>query len=200
MALIKCPECGKEVSSEASNCPNCGHPINNKAIVSFNNNKTTLMKIVGIICGIFMIVIISFTIFNVSKKSKTIYDEIIDCTLEMQELHGELSLIIATVFCKDETQYCIIYFDGTGENWRLGSTYVIYQTKKGKETIVRDPSLDLSPLNKEFIELIRLSAESDCDELKKEEKIITYEQYLNFEDGYVEVDMRELRDKFSERK
>lgn len=27
MALIKCPECGKEVSSAATNCPNCGHPI-----------------------------------------------------------------------------------------------------------------------------------------------------------------------------
>ena len=30
MALIKCPECGKEVSSNASNCPNCGHPIAQK--------------------------------------------------------------------------------------------------------------------------------------------------------------------------
>lgn len=28
MALIKCNECGKEVSSNASNCPNCGNPIN----------------------------------------------------------------------------------------------------------------------------------------------------------------------------
>ncbi|MDY4027897.1 MAG: zinc ribbon domain-containing protein [Butyrivibrio crossotus] len=27
MALIKCPECGKEVSSSAKSCPNCGHPI-----------------------------------------------------------------------------------------------------------------------------------------------------------------------------
>jgi uncharacterized membrane protein YvbJ len=27
MALIKCKECGKEVSSEAKNCPNCGYPI-----------------------------------------------------------------------------------------------------------------------------------------------------------------------------
>lgn len=27
MALIKCPECGKEVSSGATSCPNCGHPI-----------------------------------------------------------------------------------------------------------------------------------------------------------------------------
>lgn len=25
MALIKCPECGKEISDKASNCPNCGY-------------------------------------------------------------------------------------------------------------------------------------------------------------------------------
>ena len=28
MALINCPECGKEVSSQAPACPSCGHPIN----------------------------------------------------------------------------------------------------------------------------------------------------------------------------
>lgn len=28
MALIKCPECGKEVSDKAKTCPNCGYPIN----------------------------------------------------------------------------------------------------------------------------------------------------------------------------
>jgi TM2 domain-containing membrane protein YozV len=28
MALINCPECGREVSDAAPNCPNCGHPIN----------------------------------------------------------------------------------------------------------------------------------------------------------------------------
>ena len=27
MALITCPECGKEISSKASSCPNCGYPI-----------------------------------------------------------------------------------------------------------------------------------------------------------------------------
>lgn len=27
MALIKCPECGKEISDRASSCPNCGYPI-----------------------------------------------------------------------------------------------------------------------------------------------------------------------------
>lgn len=29
MSLINCPECKKEVSSNAKNCPNCGTPIDN---------------------------------------------------------------------------------------------------------------------------------------------------------------------------
>ena len=28
MALIKCPECGKEISDKAKSCPKCGYPIN----------------------------------------------------------------------------------------------------------------------------------------------------------------------------
>lgn len=32
MALIKCPECGKEISDKAAACPNCGTPIADKKI------------------------------------------------------------------------------------------------------------------------------------------------------------------------
>lgn len=31
MALIKCPECGKEISDKALACPNCGNPMNQQA-------------------------------------------------------------------------------------------------------------------------------------------------------------------------
>jgi len=31
MALINCPECGKQVSDAASACPHCGHPIRSAA-------------------------------------------------------------------------------------------------------------------------------------------------------------------------
>ena len=31
MALIKCPECGKDVSTSAEACPHCGFPIKNNA-------------------------------------------------------------------------------------------------------------------------------------------------------------------------
>lgn len=33
MAIIKCPECGKEVSNKAKNCVHCGCPISNEATV-----------------------------------------------------------------------------------------------------------------------------------------------------------------------
>ena len=37
MALIKCPECGNEVSSSATSCPNCGYPI--RETLSVNNGS-----------------------------------------------------------------------------------------------------------------------------------------------------------------
>ena len=30
MSLVKCPECGKEVSTEAKLCPHCGYPLEKK--------------------------------------------------------------------------------------------------------------------------------------------------------------------------
>ena len=40
MALIKCPECGREISDKASACPSCGTPIADKKIpVHFERKK-----------------------------------------------------------------------------------------------------------------------------------------------------------------
>ncbi len=35
MALINCPECGKEISDQAVSCPNCGTPLGNKKFCKF---------------------------------------------------------------------------------------------------------------------------------------------------------------------
>lgn len=37
MALIKCPECGREISDKAGSCPHCGYPID-------NNESNTVKK------------------------------------------------------------------------------------------------------------------------------------------------------------
>ncbi len=55
MALIKCPECGKEISDKASVCPNCGYPISNTSSAGSTASyaqirvvcKTATMKVDG---------------------------------------------------------------------------------------------------------------------------------------------------------
>ena len=47
MALIKCPECGKEISDKASVCPNCGTPIADKKIkVHFHRKKSFVAPLI----------------------------------------------------------------------------------------------------------------------------------------------------------
>jgi hypothetical protein len=47
MALINCPECGKQVSDKAEKCPNCAYPINPTAQITANNQpiKTEPVKV-----------------------------------------------------------------------------------------------------------------------------------------------------------
>lgn len=44
MAMIKCPECGKEISSKATVCPNCGCPSSEFANIPDENMDTTSVK------------------------------------------------------------------------------------------------------------------------------------------------------------
>ncbi len=38
MAIIKCPECGKEISSLAESCPHCGRPMKKKTTTHYYND------------------------------------------------------------------------------------------------------------------------------------------------------------------
>lgn len=50
MALIKCKECGKEISDTLNTCPNCGIEIKTKKnVVKDNNNKRFDILEIGII-------------------------------------------------------------------------------------------------------------------------------------------------------
>ena len=57
MALIKCPECGKEISSGSKSCVNCGYKIKQK-----KNKK--LIGIIAISVVVIAIIIIVFFVLN----------------------------------------------------------------------------------------------------------------------------------------
>lgn len=61
--LVKCKECGKEISSNATVCPNCGYQnINNKEKASF-----------GILALCFLIPIVGIILFAINISSKPKY-------------------------------------------------------------------------------------------------------------------------------
>jgi len=39
MALIKCSECGKEISDKAGACPSCGNPVRNQLVAVDKNEE-----------------------------------------------------------------------------------------------------------------------------------------------------------------
>ena len=67
MALIKCKECGKELSDQAESCPNCGYKLKEveipKVIVEKSNTSRTgtILCIVGgsLLLGFAIIVVIA---------------------------------------------------------------------------------------------------------------------------------------------
>ena len=59
MALIKCKECGKEISDQATTCPNCGYPMHQKITGNTNiNEKIDNKKAIFIIIAIFVFALI----------------------------------------------------------------------------------------------------------------------------------------------
>ena len=65
MALIKCSECGKEISDKASACPNCGCPIKienaettNNTSQNQSNNKSNKKIIIIILLVMFVIMLL----------------------------------------------------------------------------------------------------------------------------------------------
>lgn len=81
MALIKCPECGREISNKAISCPNCGYPIISKEdnflsslkIQSNYNNmiskekKMKFFRVLAIFCIICWVLLFSWQKTNDSK-------------------------------------------------------------------------------------------------------------------------------------
>lgn len=65
MAMIKCPECGKEISDRAENCPNCGFILKKK-------NKLLIPMLVLIVLVIF--VVCGYVFFVNDKGGKSTVD------------------------------------------------------------------------------------------------------------------------------
>ena len=85
MALIKCPECGKEVSDRAPKCPNCGYKNNDIEDVANKKDKPSGVGIiVGITCASIMvlwgIIVLIVIIYSLTEPNNPdVLGDVITC-------------------------------------------------------------------------------------------------------------------------
>lgn len=92
MALIKCPECGKEISDTAKSCPNCGYKIHNKkSFLHFLNDGTNCIICIVINIVLSLIGIAMFSkgksemLFWVKMKSELGVEDAMHCIRNIQK-------------------------------------------------------------------------------------------------------------------
>ena len=77
MALVKCPECKKEISDSADSCPHCGYKLKNtkkdsSSDFNFTKDDSNVLLVVAVIC-LFAVPIVGIILLIValSQKKKT---------------------------------------------------------------------------------------------------------------------------------
>lgn len=71
MALIKCKECGKEISAKTNICPYCGYENQSKSKISYSSQLKTGSIVSLISCSIIIILILSYTLMGYMIPSNT---------------------------------------------------------------------------------------------------------------------------------
>ena len=86
MALIKCEECGREISSAATNCPYCGAPIKSKKA----GMSSMIYMIIFIIIGAALEIAAEVIFWETYRPSEEL--------LTLLYILGGVAFVIAIVF------------------------------------------------------------------------------------------------------
>ncbi len=124
-----------------------------------------------------------------SDKPKKVEEEIVAYLNELTEKYGEIGYDAQHIYCDGEHQYFIIYYYGTGSNTKTPDTAAIYRVDKNNNSeIYLDLMEEKSELNNAFDKALLGACEEKYTEYKQDKKELTYEDFKNFEEGYINVD------------
>ena len=131
MALVKCPECGREVSDTAGTCPGCGYSLNTK-------KRELPVKKIGIVSGVAIVIVVCIIIiFSVNKLSETEQadvDRVVAAITSIEEvsLTSESKIIEAEKLYNELSAKCQRH---VGNHKELSDARDTYNNLKAEETI-----------------------------------------------------------------
>lgn len=134
MALIKCEECGNEISTKAEACPKCGAPVKAQIHSEFTRPLKPLEAIGSII-------IAGLVIWWLASPSATESKPVAqDCKSDDLQCLGDKGIVGASVYCQDAIEkfaaHSVKWTDGTFE--MKFSRFRWHDKAKGEITYVGD--------------------------------------------------------------
>lgn len=199
MALIKCPECGKEISDQAASCPNCGCPVKktNSDFGEDNSGKKVEISIKkldiklnkktkGILGGVIVCLVILIGVIIYAKTNVTITEEENALLLSIDEIRDGLlapdSLIIydgATYYFDPEYEQLKIFKEIPSDfNEKLIITMVNFSSEASGGSRVQRFGIMAYNLNNEVIASVKIEDENDIDEYVNEDIFYNDENFL----------------------
>ncbi len=182
MALIKCPECGKEISDKANKCPNCGCPTKNKKKKIIKYNKI-IMPIAVIVLAVIVMLIISFGGHNILPRDAK-WNENQNSVVKREEktngdiyINADIVTIQKIEIFNDTADYIYYKFD---ENNKLDEIIVRYMTFESYEY----PDI----INEKFNNIADSVEELLGEPVSSERNTVVAKETWSFKDTYVEMD------------
>lgn len=206
MALIKCPECGKEISDKAGKCPNCGEKMDkSKKICEGNNSSEKNDKHKLIIVIIILIAIIISLLFILIAKQDSekengsiVISENIN-TREKKET-GEESQKKEKVFAVNKMLYDDEYISITCESIsQAGINFKVTSKLKNRNCSISVDKISLDGLGVDLYnyyhceiqpgESINYTMEGSLNYLEHKLLSLTGDVYDDTGTGFVELDI-----------
>jgi|GEM_PF-4239769 hypothetical protein len=158
MALIKCKECNKEISDNASQCPNCGYVYKK---TKNKKEKSSAFKIVIPIIVAIAVFIIGIVLFIVIDKGmekineKKILNQVVGTWQykEVSKVNGGVSYSIITFTENKNFRYTSGFIYGTNSDFKYGY--------EGTISIYEDGSIWLYTNDNEYIGHFEYNKEYD---------------------------------------
>lgn len=142
MSCIACPECGKEVSSEAKSCIHCGYPLKRK-------DSVIPKKVIAVICAI-ALVLVYFSFFHLGTDDRYVYELVVEDSIYFRDPQSIRVLSgSAGVHPGDNTKYAFLRISSKNAYGAKESGYYFF--REGEISDVSEEDLSVSFCNEKLI-------------------------------------------------
>lgn len=103
MALINCPECGKEISDKSKQCIHCGYPLEQKNICLVNGKEQDLSFLIDGSCNSFE------AIMKINAMTGSCFEtscEVVSRIMETKQIPSALRMKTKQEYLDEKNQIC----------------------------------------------------------------------------------------------